>query len=147
MSVKSAVERLAEREAADAEREAEIAEARAEQKLLDLDAIDALKASLGDSNVAIVDVPFTPGLPVLVAARCPSPAEVKRFQDKLVKRNAEDDMPDPIAAAREVGAACRKYPDDETWAKVLAARPGVLVQLGNEALKLAAGRTRAVGKG
>jgi len=142
----TAVERLAERKAAEAEREAEIAEERAEQMLVDLDAIDALKSELGHSNVAVVELPFTPGLPVLIAARCPTPAESKRFQDRL-KEGAEGEKPDPIAAAREVGASCRKYPDDETWARVLAARPGVLVQLGGEALKLVIGKTRAAGKG
>lgn len=142
----SAVDELADLEASREKRKAALAEARAAQKLEDLKAIDALELELGDSNVCIVELPYTPGLPVLIAARCPSSTEVKRFQDRLRKGKDGDD-PDPLAATREVGAACRKYPDAETWAKVLEARPGALLQLGNEAMKLAAGRIRDAGKG
>lgn len=137
----TAKERLAALKETIAELEASNDEARAEQELTDLGAIEALRAELGRSNVAVVEVPFTPGLPVLVAARCADLLEVKRFQDRL-----REDKPDHAAAAREAGASCRKYPDAETWAKVIAARPVVAVQLGTAALNLASGKIRAAGK-
>jgi hypothetical protein len=142
----SAVERLAEREAARDEHKAELAEKRAEQKILDLDAIEALEQERGDSNVATEEIPFTPGLPVLVAARCPTEIEIKRYQSRL-KKGRDGEEPDPIAAGQEVGAVCRIYPDDETWAKVLKARPGVVVALGVAALRLAGAVRREAGKG
>jgi hypothetical protein len=137
----TAKERLAARKAEIAETDDADAEARAEQELVDLEAIEKLREELGRSNVAVVEVPFTPGLPVLVAARCADSGEVKRFQDRL-----REEKPDHAAAAREVGALCRKYPDAETWAKLIAARPIVAVQVGTAALNLASGKIRASGK-
>lgn len=142
----TAVERLAARQAEIADRDAEIDEARAEQMLVDLEAIEALKTELGHSNVATEEIPFTPGLPVLVAVRCPTPLEIKRFQGRM-KKGPDGEDPDSIAAGQEMGAACRKYPDDETWAKVLKARPGVVVALGVAALRLAGAVRKNAGKG
>jgi len=138
----SAKERLEARKAEIADLEDADAEARAEQELADLEEIEKLRAELGRSNVALVEVPFTPGLPVLVAARCATPAEVKKFQDRL-----REEKPDHAAAAKEVGALCRKYPDAEAWAKLIAARPIVAVQVGTAALNLASGKLREAGKG
>lgn len=143
---KSAVDRLAEREAAREARDAELAEKRAEQKIADLDAIEALELERGESNVATAEVPYTPGLPVLVAARCPTEAEIKRYQARL-RKGTDGEDPDPVKAGQEVGAACRIYPDDETFARVLKARPGVLVALGVAALRLAGAVRRDAGKG
>ena len=137
----TAKERLEARKAEIAELDSAHAEPRAERELQDLDAIEKLREELGRSNVAVVEVPFTPGLPVLVAARCASDAEVKRYQDRL-----REEKPDLAGAAREVGALCRKYPDAETWAKLIAARPIVSVQVGTAALNLAAGKIRTAGK-
>lgn len=142
----TAAERLAEREAARDERKAELAEKRAEQKLLDLDAIEALELERGDSNVAVEEVLYTPGLPVLCAARCPTETEIKRYQQSL-RKGRDGEEPDPIKAGQEVGAACRIYPDDETWSKLLKARPGVLMALGLAALRLAGAVRREAGKG
>jgi hypothetical protein len=138
----TAKERLAARKAEVAELEEANDEAKAEQELEDLEAIEKLRVEHGRSNVAVVEVPFTPGLPVLIATRCATPVEVKKFQDRL-----REDKPDHAAAAREVGAVCRVYPDADTWANLIAARPIVAVQAGTAALTLASGKIREAGKG
>jgi hypothetical protein len=72
---------------------------------------------------------------------------VKRYQARLQPKKDGSVGMTAAEAASEVGAACRVYPDAETFAKVLEARPGILVQLGVEVLRLAAGRASSEGKG
>lgn len=136
------LELIEERRAA---RKAAVKEQYAEQRAVDLEAIDAIEAELGDSNVAVIDVPFTPGLPTCLAVRCPSTPEVKRYQSRI-KGAAQNKEVDAIAAAEEIGLSCLRYPDKEKRAAVIAARPGVVVTCGNEALKLAQGRAASEGK-
>jgi|GEM_PF-5023240 hypothetical protein len=133
---------VAEVEARRAARKAEQASKRAEQRVLDLEALDGLEVEHGDSNVAHLDVDAGPGLPTLAAVRCPRPAEVKRYQARLREKH-----PDPVAAAEEIGAACLVYPPaGEQRSALLAARPGLPVQLGTLALELATGRAADEGK-
>jgi hypothetical protein len=138
--------KLEEIEARRAARKAGLQEPRDEQRAADLEAVDALEIEHGDSNVATLEVPFTPGLPTLLAARCPKPIELKRYRD-TVKTKKDGTPGDPIGAAIMVGGVCRVYPDAETFAKVLEARPGVDVQLGLAALKLASAKAEDEGKG
>jgi len=140
---------LSKLEAIEAKREArkaELAKKYNEQRAIDLEAIDELEIEHGDSNIRVVDVPFTPGLPTCFAGKCPSPDLVKRYRTRVSPKKDGSTDASPMAAAQEVGAACRVYPDAETWAKLLAARPGIDVQLGLEVLRLAAGRAQEEGK-
>jgi hypothetical protein len=129
-----------------AERKAANEAARLEQRAKDLEAIDALEQEFGDSNIATLDVPYSPGLPTMIACRTPNEAEIKRYRHEL-KAKKDGTMGDPVTAAELVAATCRVYPPrgkngeasdgDELYRKMLAARPGIHVQLGAEALKLA----------
>jgi hypothetical protein len=112
----------------------------------DLEKIDELEIEHGDSNVAVVRVPYTPGLPAAVAARCPKPAEIKRMRAQL-KPKHEKDRPDQEAAVEQVARGCLIYPDVETFAALCIARPGLSTQLGKEAIKLAVGNEESEGKG
>lgn len=136
---------LAAIQAKRAERKADLAKQKAAQMAVDLEAIDALEVELGDSNVANVEVGFVPGLPVLAAIRCPKPAEIKRYRARL--KPVKGEPGDNIAAAEELGAACRIYPDADTFAAMCAARGGLVVQLGLEAAKLSVGKAEDEGKG
>jgi hypothetical protein len=136
---------LEEIEARRDKRKAELAELRDMQRAIDLEALDALEVEHGDSNVAYLEVSFTPGLPLLVAARCPKPAEIKRYQERL-KPKANGKTGDPIAAAEEIAACCRVYPNAEVYKDLLEARPGVNVQVGLLALELATGKAHEEGK-
>ncbi len=127
-------------EAKRAARKAKLDEQHAEQLATDLEAVDALETEHGDSNVAVLRVPFTPGQPALCAARCPNTHEIKRYRDRIRKDGGKGD---PVAAAEEIAAVCRVYPDADTYKAMLDARPGIHVQLGVEAVKLASGQADA----
>jgi hypothetical protein len=137
---------LAEVEAKRAERRAKADAARDEQKAKDLEAIMLLEDKHGESNIATVEIGHTPGLPVVLAVRCPSPVEVKRYRD-TVKPKRDGTPGDPLKAAQELAAVCLVYPDAEVYKAVLEARPGTDSPLGVEAIKLSTGRAEAEGKG
>lgn len=138
----SALERV---EARRAERKAARKAERDAQRALDLEAIDALEVEHGDQNVRVLDVDCSAGLPTCVAARVAKPAELKRYRDTL--RNRRDgESPDHVKAGEQLGSVARIYPDAETFAKVLAERPGVLLQLGVAAVELAVARESESGK-
>jgi len=113
-----------------------------EQRATDLEAIDALETELGDSNIAIIELPYTPGLVVLAAAKTCPPTALKRYQDQM-KRNPED----RVAAVSAVAGVCTAYPEGAALEALIAARPGVKVQIGLEALRLCAGKADSEGKG
>lgn len=129
-----------------AERKAEARKAYEVQRAKDLDAITDLEVEHGDSNVGVINVPFTEGLPTAVACKCPSPALVKRFRDR-VKPKKDGHQPDAVFAAEEIAGACRIFPDAETYAALCQARPGLAAQLGAKAIELATGRDESEGKG
>lgn len=139
-------DRLADIEAKRAARRAEIEAARDEQKAADLEAIFEIEAEHGDTNVSHIQVAHVPGLPVLIAVRCPTPAELKRYRARC-KPTSDGKMPDTVAAAEELAAACRVYPSAELYARIGEARPGAHVLAGFEALKLAGARAADEGKG
>lgn len=137
--------RLEKIEARRAERKAADARAAEEQRATDLEAIDALEVEHGDSNIDTLRVPFTPGLPTLVACRCPSSPEMKRFRSR-VKPTKGDKPVDYVAPTEELALTCLVYPDRETFEKVCEARPGLMMQVGTAALKLGTAEADAAGK-
>lgn len=138
-------EKLAEIERRRAERKAKLDAERDEQRAIDLEALEALEAEHGESNVVTLDVPFSPGLPTMVAARCPKPAEVKRYR-ATVKPDSKGRPGDTVAAAEQLAAVARIYPADDLYAQLCEARPGVHAQLGATALGLAVGKASDEGK-
>jgi hypothetical protein len=75
----------------------------------------------------------------------PKPAEVKRYRSRI-KPDSKGRPGDAVAAAEELAAVCRVYPDDDTYAALCEARPGIHVQLGVAAIQLAAGQAEDQGK-
>jgi hypothetical protein len=140
---RSALEIAEERRAA---RKAEARKAFEAQRVLDLDAIDALEIEHGDSSVGVINVPYADGLPTCAAVRCPKPAEMKRYRARI-KPKHEKDQPDTVAAAEEIAATCLIYPDKDVFASLCLARPGLGAQLGAKAVGLALGSDDAEGKG
>ncbi len=145
-------EELEREEAARAERKAGVEKARKTQRILDIRAVNELEELHGDSNIAVVNVPFTPGLPTLVALRTPTEVEMKRFKFRMKAKSKGGadptvDTEDAISGAEELALKCLVYPDKETFEKVLEARPGVLMQCGSAALALSQGSAEAKGKG
>jgi hypothetical protein len=126
-----------------AARKAELSADESEQHVTDLEAIDALEVQHGDSNVHVLRVPFTPGLPVLVAVRAPKPPEVKRFRARV----KSEDKDQAIHAAEELGESCVIYPDRETFAQLLKERPNLNVDCGTKALSLVVAKSDSEGKG
>lgn len=141
--------------AVEAKREARKAQARKayEARLaVDLDAIDELEIQLGDSNVAVVRLSglVSDDLPAAVACRCPKPVDIKRFRDEVTptKDHRNREVPaDREAACERLARVCLVYPDKDTFARLCEARPGIAVQLGGEAVKLAVGVEESEGKG
>lgn len=132
-------------EAKRAERKAQARKAYEAQRVLDVEAIDALEAEHGDSSVGVINVPHTEGLPTCVAVRCPKPVELKRFRVRVTPKN-DKDKPDAAEAAAELAAVCRIYPDADTYARLCDARPGLATQLGSKAVDLATGKAESEGK-
>lgn len=110
------------------------------QTVIDLTALDALETELGDSSVAFLTVPFTPGLPTMMIARKPTKAELQRYRAQVkVKPKANgpgDSEKTPTEACEVIADTCFKYPDADTYAKLCTERPGAKAQLGSLALKL-----------
>jgi hypothetical protein len=142
-------------EQVEARREARKAAARkaADDALaVDLEAIDAIEVQLGDDNVGVMRVGYTPGLPVAAAVRCPKPAELKRFRDRVKPGQKDgrnrDVSPDTAKACEELADVCLVYPTDRAvYAKLCEARPGLAAQLGSKAVDLAVAAEDAAGKG
>lgn len=137
---------IEEIEARRAERKARNAAEERTQYAADLEALDALEVEHGDTNVASVRVPFSPGLPTLVVVRCPHPPEVKRYRARVTP-SRDGEKPDYVGPAEELAAVCLRYPDRETYERMCLARPGIGPQVGLEALKLASGKAESEGKG
>lgn len=139
---RSALELAEERRA---KRKAEARAAYEAQRVVDVEAVDALEIEHGDTNVGVIIVPHSAGLPTCAAVRCPKPAELKRYRVRVTPKH-EKDHPDTAAAAEELADICRIYPDKDTYTKLCAARPGLAVQLGARAVNLATGKSEAEGK-
>jgi hypothetical protein len=125
-----------------AAREAEDAQ-RDEQLASDLEAVFTLAEEYGQSRVRRVEIKaWTPGIPAVAAVRCPSKAEVKRFQARMREAKA-----DRVKALEELAAVCTVYPEaGERREALFAACPALPVQLGQEAASLAIGEAQEEGK-
>lgn len=136
-----------------ADRRAAEAAAAEAQEVADLTAIDALEERYGDSNVAVLTVNYSAGLPVKCACRAPQPAELKRYRDQVRPRREQKggrERPadvDYVAPAEMLAAATLIYPSEEVFEKMCAARPGLAAQLGLQAVTLASAREEDEGKG
>ncbi len=124
-----------------ADRQEALLKAEEAQVVVDLTALDAFETELGDSNVAFLKVPFSPGLPVHMIARKPTKPELLRYRAQVKERPRNGKAPEaektPTEACEIVADACRIYPaDDETYERLCAERPGARAQLGQLALKL-----------
>lgn len=139
-------ERIAAAEARIAARRAAAEGPRLEQAAIDAEAKADAVDEHGEADLAVVEIPFTSGLPMLAIFRTPTTAETKRYRDR-VKPKAEGKVPDFAAAAEEIALVTRVYPDAETLKRMCAARPALLVECGTLALGLARGRDAAEGKG
>jgi hypothetical protein len=144
-------EQLAQREAErDAKREA-FEEARASQRLDDLDALDALILEHGevDVDICVLDVSLPVGMPTMIVAKCPGDYEVKQYRhtvkDRKDGRNRVIEG-DAAAGAELIADTCVVYPKGDTLEKLYAARPGVKQQIGVLAVNLTCGRKEATGK-
>ncbi len=145
---KTAAEKLAEREAKRAEVRDEVKERWSAQKLADLDAIEPLEAQHGTTNIAILDVDFTDGLPACCACRTPEDAEMKRYRHSVKPKKADEHITANMAsAAEELAHVTLVYPTREVFAEMCKARPGIKAQLGGLAAKLGTGKADAEGKG
>lgn len=151
MSEKTAAERLAEVEARRADRTAKAAEAFAEQRATDLEAIEDILDGLGPSVLtAVVDVEHSPGLPTCVLVRCPNKAELSRYRAGVKQRDGQVDAKSATEAAETLASGgCVLYPDrkGEAWKALCEARPGVAAGAGSAAIKLSVARAQAEGEG
>jgi hypothetical protein len=136
---------IEEIEAARAARRKLVAEATAVQLVVDLEAIDSAEEKYGPENVTTLRVPYVEGLPVVLAARTPTPAEVKRYRDRVRERPGKA-PPDHVAANEELGTTCVVYPSREVLARIAEARPTVVGQLGVMAIELGMGEAERRGK-
>lgn len=125
-----------------AARKAQLADAEKAQRELDLEAIDALEVQHGDSNIAVLRVPYADGFPVLVAVRTPKEPEVKRFRARV----KSDDKDQHTAACAEVGESCVVYPARDVFAQLAKQRPNLTVDAGLAALNLSRASKDAEGK-
>jgi hypothetical protein len=120
------------------------------QRLIDLAKIEELEIELGESNLAKIEVPYTPGCVTLVAARTPTKPEIKRYRFRTRDQKVKpDQIPDTSEAAEELAQSSFRYPctddgkpDKEAFEKVCGLRPGLLAQLGYEASKLVVGDSK-----
>lgn len=154
---KTAAERLAEVEARQATKQAARDEAYAEQRILDLEAVETIRDQLGDGvPTKMVDVTHSPGLPTLVLVRCPKKPELSRFRAGVKKKDGEIDSKSSIEASELLAAVVVLYPNPRdvstpdapsVWTKLCEARPGVPAGAGQAAIALAVATEQAAGKG
>lgn len=128
-----------------AARKAQLQLAADAQKAIDLDAIDGLEQQYGDTNVGVLHIPHTPGLPSVVACKVPTGHMMKRYRDS-VRPSKNGTPPDYVTAGELLATSVQIYPDAEAYEKLCAARPGLHLQLGMKALELATASEAAEGK-
>ncbi len=141
MSEEKELSPLEQKKAERDKKAAEFKAAREAQELIDLTAIMDLETEHGHESMTVLDVPFTPGFPVKIAARLPLPQEIKRYRARVRGKD-----PDAIAAAEEVADVALIYPDKTTFDAMCAARTGIKAPLGVAALKLASAKSESEGK-
>jgi hypothetical protein len=125
------------------ERKARIKEAEETQYELDMEQINDLELTHGDSNIAVVRVPYTEGLPVCIAVRTPKPNEIKRWRAMYKGKSTEADT----QALEDLARVCCVYPDKNTLLQVLEARPAMLINMADAAVSLSTSSRALEGKG
>ena len=140
-------EQIAEIEARRSERSKSDELSQKRQRLIDLAKIEELEIELGESNLAKIEVPYTPGCVTIVAARTPTKPEIKRYRFRTRDQKVKpDQIPDTSEGAEELALSTFRYPagddgkpDKEAFEKLCTARPGLLAQLGYAAAALVVG--------
>jgi hypothetical protein len=138
--VRSQIAELEERRQA---RKDAIDAARVEQSVLDLMALDALEEEHGQGNVAMIIVQYSPGLPTFAVARAANKAQLTKYRARIKEGQPK---PDATRAAEELGEQCRLYPTGELWEALATARPGILAQIGTQAISLVVGMSEEEAK-
>lgn len=147
---KTAAERLAEAEKRATDRKAAKEEARALQRIEDLEACEQIEEQLGaDILTAKINVEHGPGLPTLVMVRCPTKPELTRYRTGLKMRDGSPDPKAATEAAELLAAVCVVYPDrkGDVWKALCEARPGVAAGAGSAAIKLSVASAESEGNG
>lgn len=115
------------------------------QFALDLEAYDNLCVELGDAGVVKTDVErYVEGLPTLVVHRLPTPAEAKRFQQRVAPAGGKPG--DQVGGANELAETCLKYPDRETYKKVCEHFTQINMRAANAAIQASEGKAVDEGK-
>lgn len=141
----SVADRIAEIEARRAQRAADHKRARDEQYLADLNALEALEDEAEPGSITTLGVDgedgrrFSKGLPTFAAFRRPTAIEVKRFRDRTRAKN-QNDTPNVNGALVELAEACLVYPTPEVFKRMLEVYPGIDLQGGRLAARLAVGK-------
>lgn len=115
------------------------------QQLIDAQALYDAGEEHGVDKIR--EVPMTsyiPGLPTLVIVQRPEQIAHKRFVDQTAKKGAE--TPEYIKAATQLAAVCVIYPPKETYEKMCAECPGIMVPIGVAAANLAGAQLIDAGK-
>lgn len=137
---------LEELEAAREARRKAREEQRKAQRATDLEAITAIETEDG-VELTLLDVLSPPGMPTLVALRDPTKPEITRYRAR-VRPKRQDDRPDTIAAAEEIGLSCLRYPPPgEVRDALLSALPNLQVLIGTTAIDRSHGKVIEEGKG
>jgi len=140
--------RREEIEARRAARKAELASARAEQEVADLEAFDALEVEHGDGAVASLSVErYVKGQPTMIVVRAPSAAQYKRFVDQVGKAVEKNNMSARRGAQDLLAESCWVYPaSPEARKAMLAEFPGLLVSIAVKASQLVEAKAVEEGK-
>lgn len=130
-------EKLARLESAREAHKAAHEAARVEQRVKDLEALEPLIAEYGEDSIAVLNVPFTAGLPTCFAVRVADSVEMKRYRARAKPRKADDHLAEHLTAANEeLAPLVLVYPDAETFEKMCKVRPGIKAQAGGAAIRL-----------
>ncbi len=121
--------------------------AREEQHANDLEAIEALEATLGQKVYPSKQVTqWKAGLPVIVGIRVPTHVEYKRQVSRLNRANGNGDA--KVSAQNELANACWVYPEDQaTRDEMLQVNSGLIASIGLYVNKLAEAEFTEEGKG
>lgn len=115
-----------------------------DQECIDLEAIDAIEVERGEALVVTRVTRWQPGVVALVAHRCPTSPEFKRFQD--MAKGVGGKPGDPLGATNLIADCCLEYPSKDEYVKALAVCPGVHVSAGTAAIVKVSGRVEVESK-
>lgn len=140
--------KLEEIEKRRAERKSALAVKKEEQKVKDLEALDALEIEHGDGSVCALQVEgYREGIPTMVVLKAPSQVEYKRFTDMIARASVKNSTSARVDAQHLIGKTCWLYPEKEEQTKMLEAFPGLLLAIALKATQLAEATQVEEGKG